>query len=82
MRKRVLAIVSLCLLAACRNDSAMLGQDGRTVEYQIQDNEFAVVVVQENGMRESEAKKEALESVAVLTQKNNYRYFEIESEDR
>lgn len=82
MKKAALVILSLCSMTACRTNPAALAQDSNATEYQIQDNEFAVMIVMEEGMSEAEAKKKALQRAAVITRKNNYRYFVVEKEER
>ena len=80
MKYSALLFVSLLALVACKNGPS-IGQDPNTIEYNVQDNEYAVVVVRTEGMSDSEAKKLALKRAAQLAQKNNYRYFAVEKEE-
>lgn len=57
-----------------------LAQDNRTISYQVQDNEYVVAIVQEAGMKESDAKALALKQAATLTHSNGYSYFVVEKE--
>lgn len=81
--------LAICLAAAavflgvCRNSHsacAPLGQG--IIEYQNQDNQYVVVVVQEDGLSLAKAKEKALQKAAEITVQNGYRYFKIESEQK
>lgn len=80
MRYSALLFISLLALVACKNVPT-IGQDPNTIEYNVQGNEYAVVVVKTEGMSDSEVKKLALKRAAQLAQKNNYRYFAVEKEE-
>jgi len=54
--------------------------DDQTIQYQISETEFGVVVIQKDGMTQQEARKIAIQKAAETAQKYSYRYFVIESE--
>jgi hypothetical protein len=81
MKKAAFYILSLCALIACNNNNAFLGDDSNVIDYQIEDNEYAVVIVQEEGMSNADAKKQALKKAAQMTKAHHFRYFLVEKEE-
>ncbi len=77
-------LVCLCLaLSGCKDSS--VGEtlaDAQAIEYQIKDNEYAVVVLQKAGMTEEQTKQLALQKAAEKTRDQKYRYFTIESQEK
>jgi hypothetical protein len=74
-----LLFVSMVLTVGCgyKDPQAFLAQ--RTMQYQIDPNKYAVIVIQDD-ISEEIAKKEAMRKAAEMTLANGYRYFVIESE--
>jgi len=69
------------LCAGCKNDSKNLASaDQQTIEYQVDDNEYAVVIVRSEDMSEEQAKELAMQKAAEKTRDQKLRYFTIESE--
>ncbi|MBS0606768.1 MAG: hypothetical protein KF898_06080 [Parachlamydiales bacterium] len=56
--------------------------DQQTIEYQMDKDQYAVVIVQTQEMSDEEAKKFALQKAAEKTRSQNLRYFTIESEGK
>lgn len=56
--------------------------DQQVIDYQIKDNEYAVVFLQSDGMTDEQVKQLALQKAAEKTQKLKYRYFTIESQEK
>lgn len=74
-----------CLLAilvtSCKNTSAKnLLVNNQLIEYELDKETYAIVVVREEGMSAEEAKKKAMEKAAEKTQEGHRRYFTVESE--
>lgn len=71
-------VLSLCLvLGACSKSSS---NSNNIIEYQMKGNQYSVIVVQDGGLSQSEAKQAALKKAAQMTQNNSRRYFVVESE--
>ncbi len=77
MKKTALWISGLLLLAACGGDDP---SDKQTIQYQVGPDQYAVVIVQEEGMTDAAVKEMALKKAAQLTLDKNFRYFTVESE--
>ena len=76
----IIVVFSL-VFATCYIESALQQEiKDHTIEYNIDDNKYAVVVVQDEGISSSEAKKYAMQRAAEMTIKNGYRYFVVDSE--
>lgn len=58
----------------------VLAANDNVIEYQIQGNRYAVVIVREKGMSVSQARKMAQQRAAEMTVVEGNRYFVIESE--
>ena len=81
MKKSVLWISTLLLLAACGGGEQTLADgDRQTIQYQMGQDQYAVVIVQEQGMSDDAVKQLAMQKAAQLTLDKNYRYFTVESE--
>jgi hypothetical protein len=80
MKNTCLLFISLFTLLSCQSDPPF--DDHRAIEYQVQGNEYAVVIVQPEEMSDAQAKKQAIQRAAQLTQRNNYRYFKVEKEEK
>ena len=57
-----------------------IADNSDVLEYQIRDEKYAVIVVQQNGMSKEEALKRAKQRAAEITRAAGRRYFEITSE--
>ncbi len=79
MKRSLLYTLSLLLLVACGKDT-LADADRQTIQYQTGQDQFAVVIVQEDGMSEEAAKEIAMKRAAQLTVDKNFRYFTVESE--
>lgn len=80
MKTHLFLFILLFSMVACRSDPP--ADDGQAIEYRVQGNQYGVVIVQDQGISDAEAKKQAMQRAAQLTQKNNYRYFEVEKEEK
>ncbi|MBS0619975.1 MAG: hypothetical protein JSS61_00755 [Verrucomicrobia bacterium] len=74
MKRVFMLFCSLLISLACNDDS-----DATTIDYQIEGNTYAVVIVQD-GISLSSAKERAMKRAAEVAKKNGYRYFSIVSE--
>ena len=73
---------SVLLLASCKNDSSQLATaDNQVIEYKMDNNQYAVIVVQAGGMSEDDVKALAMKKAAEKTRDQKMRYFTVESED-
>jgi hypothetical protein len=83
MRLLLSIIVFGCVCFGCKDSKRqpnVLAQ--QTIEYQMDEDRYAVVIVQTQGMSDEEAKKFALQKAAEKTRSQNLRYFTIESEGK
>ena len=80
MKKHLLLAAVALLIGAC-SPSAPKNLAADQMEYKLEGDQYAVVVVQEDNMSKSEVKKRARIRAAQMTVKNGYRYFEIISEE-
>lgn len=74
----ILAFVSTCTTPA----KISLAMADQIIEYQVNDNEFVVIIVETEGVSKSQAKKFAYQRAAELAFENGYRYITIESESQ
>src|SRR5579872_1339929 len=72
----VVALVGMCTNGA---GGRVLAQSNQLIEYQVQGDQYAVIVVQD-GLSEGEAKKKARQRAAEITVQNGGRYFTVDSE--
>lgn len=70
----IAAVVGMCTHS---NHVAITNQ---TLEYQIEGNKYAVVIVQDDGISSAQAKKYARQRAAEITVEKGYRYYTIDSE--
>jgi thiamine biosynthesis lipoprotein ApbE len=80
MKRYFFLLIPFIALVACQNDPPT--HDHQAIEYQVENNEYGVVIVQGEGVDDAEAKRQALQRAAQLAQKNNYRYFEVVKEEK
>lgn len=81
MKTSHLFILICFLCAGCKDDSKNLASaDQQTIEYQVDDNEYAIVIVRSENMSEEQAKELAMQKAAEKTRSEKFRYFTIESE--
>jgi hypothetical protein len=78
MRSVVYLIASIMILGACR--STPLAQN--SLEYKIDDQTYAVVVPQEEGMSDEEVKKTALKKAIEIAKAHDFQYITIEKEEK
>ncbi|MES2273447.1 MAG: hypothetical protein V4487_04590 [Chlamydiota bacterium] len=83
MKLHICLLVITAFLSACQNfnEVKLLADSSQVLEYQLEDQRYAVVVVQDDGISASRAKKMAKTKAAELTIENGYRYFVIVSEE-
>ncbi len=78
-----LFVLACILCAGCKNDSGNLASaEQQTIEYQTDDNQYAIVIVRSGEMNEEQAKELAIQKAAEKTRDQKLRYFTIESEDQ
>jgi hypothetical protein len=83
MKVALSVIAVAALVGSCFNSgNVRIGSGDNVIEYQVSDNEYAVVIVQEKGMSEGAARKAAKQRAAELTVEHGYRYFTIEKEQK
>lgn len=76
-------LLGLLILTGCKSGVATTPLTNRQViEYKSDNGSYGVVVVQEGGMSEKEARLKAMQKAAEKTQAEQQRYFLIESEGR
>lgn len=82
--KLLYCIFSLnCLLGSCSSvGTTPLGQTSQVLEYPIQDKQYAIVILMDEGMSEEQARDLARQKAAELTVKNGFRYFTVEKESK
>lgn len=71
-------ILATYFLVGCRSDSVLELAD-QTIQYQVNNNQYAVIVVEDEISKE-DAKKYAMQQAAETAKKNGYHYFKVESE--
>jgi hypothetical protein len=79
MKKSILFTSAFLLLAACKGD-VLADADRQTIQYQTGQDQFAIVIVQEDGMSDQAARELAMKKAAQLTLDKEYRYFILESQ--
>ena len=72
----------IALLGTCTTPRSTLVMDNQTIEYQVKGNQYVVVVAQDGGVTEGQAKEQARKRAAEITVRNGARYFTIDSEER
>jgi hypothetical protein len=81
MKFNIVFVATLFLSSACFADS---GADQKmrdhTVESHIEDDQYAIVIVQDDGISKKEAKKYALKRASEIALENGYSYLRIESQ--
>lgn len=81
--KLAVALASLLLTACSSVDSKFdLAQADQLIDYPIQNDQYAIVVLEERGVSSSQARKMALQRAAELTVESGNRYYTIESEEK
>ncbi len=77
----VFALVAVAILglSGCKRDNLAVA---RVLQYEVSSDEYAVVVIQQEGMTHEQARQQALQQAAQLTQDKGVRYFAIEREDQ
>ncbi|MBS0615992.1 MAG: hypothetical protein JSR58_05520 [Verrucomicrobia bacterium] len=78
-----LVLLSALWMVSCGSSSDTLGANlaDQTINYQIEDNRYAVVVA-EDGISTDEARDYALKRAAQVAQDNGYSYFSIDKESQ
>ena len=74
------SFVSLIVFGCKGVSQNIAASDRQMIEYKIDDNEYAIVVVQSEGVDQESAKQLAMQKAAQKTQGQKLRYFTIESE--
>lgn len=80
MKMAALILATAFLFVGCRAKDTIADGEDRSIEYHIDGNKYAVVVV-EDGMTESEAREKAMQKAAEVTVAHGYRYFTVESQN-
>ena len=81
MKLQYLFVFSLLALASCKNNLSSLAiADSQVIEYQMDNDQYAIVVVQEDGMSKKDARALAMKRVAEKTRDQQGRYFTVEKE--
>lgn len=81
MNRSFLIILFCFLLLGCKEASKELAaSEEQTIEYQIDKNKYAIVVVRGEGMSDEDVKGVALRKAAEKTRGEHFRYFTIEKE--
>ncbi len=74
-------VIALLALSSCKyNASKLAVADSQIIEYELDSDQYAVVVVRADGMSEEEAKTLAMKKVAKKTRDHQKRYFTVEKE--
>lgn len=79
----VWVVVLVAFAGACtnpRSNEIASSFADQTIEYQVQENQYAVVIVEDEGITAEQAKKLARQKAAEITVQNGGRYFTIVSE--
>jgi hypothetical protein len=80
MKLSHLLMASLLALTGCKSTLADDDLDQYVIQYHIEDNRYAVAVVEDHGISRSEARQYALQKAAATAKANGYQYFIIEEE--
>lgn len=68
-------------VGGCKNSSAHLAAaDRQVIEYQMDDDQYAIVIVRTDGMTEEDARELAMKKAAEKTKDEGKRYFTVEKE--
>lgn len=78
-------VFTLCALSlfvgGCKNTSAHLAaSDRQVIEYQMDDDQYAIVIVRTEDMSEEDARNLAMQKAAEKTKDEGKRYFTVEKE--
>ena len=79
----VYILLTLALATSCMNNSLdwKLIAENQAYSYSIDNQQYVIIVAEDNGLSDSAAKKEAKRQAAQVTIDNGYRYFSIVSQE-
>lgn len=69
-------------LGTCYRSNGTLAGNGNVLEYRVQGDQYAVVIVREGGMSEKDARKLAHQRAAEITVDHGNQYFIVNSETK
>lgn len=72
----IASLISICLIGCKSSDEGLIGD--KIIEYHVDGNKYAVVVVQD-GLSKESAEKEAMKQAAQVAFDQGFRYFKVES---
>src|SRR3989344_598892 len=76
--KKIILLSIMFVFIGCRSDSSF---KTNAFHYQLENNRYAVVIVQE-GISQEEAEKEAMKKAADITLVHGYKYFMIDAKTK
>jgi hypothetical protein len=76
MIKKLFYVITLALIFG-----VTYADEPRVVKYKMENNQFTIIVVQENNLSYDDAKNIAMKKAAETTKDNNFKYFELKAED-